>query len=51
MEELTAFDNSRNDRSNERYREGIVDMKFERGIGIVVSVVGKNIEELADQMQ
>ena len=48
--ELTAFDNTRHYSTNKRDRESIVDMKLKRRFGIVVAVMGKDVEESSNQI-
>ncbi len=42
---FTAFDHTGNYRSDERHGEGVIDVEFEGGLGIVMAVVWKDIEE------
>lgn len=45
------FDDARYDGANEGDREGVVDVEFEGGVGVVIAVVRKDVEECADKVQ
>jgi hypothetical protein len=47
----TGLDNSRYYCTNERYREGVVDVKFERSFGIIMAVVWNDVEEGANEIE
>ena len=45
------FDNTRDDGANKGDGKGVIDVEFERGVGVVIAVVRKNVEECADKVQ
>ncbi len=47
----TGFDDAGDDSANKGNREGVVDMKFKWSIGVVIAMVGKDIEEGANEIQ
>ena len=47
----TGFDDSRYYGTNERYRKGVVDVKFEGSLGVIMAVVWDDVEEGADEIE
>ena len=45
------LDDTGDDGTNERDREGIVDVELEGRVGVVVAVMGENVEEFADEVK
>jgi len=46
-----ALDDARHDCPHERHRESVIDMELERGVGIVMAMVRKDIEERPHEIQ
>jgi len=44
-------DNARYDGTDEGDGEGVIDMKFEGSVGVIVAVVGKNVKEGSDEVE
>ena len=47
----SRFDNSRYYSTDEWYREGVVDVKFEWSFGVIVTVVWDDVEESANEIE
>ena len=47
----SGFDDARDDGTHKRHGKGVIDMKLERGIGVIVAMVGKDVEERANEVE
>lgn len=50
MDDAT-FDNAGYDCADEGHGEGVIDVEFKGGFGVVISVVRKNVEEGPDEVE
>ena len=46
-----AFDNAGYDCTDEGHGEGVIDVEFEGGFGVVISVMRKDVEEGPDKVK